>query len=713
MAVIVAACLVAAAQGRVAADDMSVTSSYALTKTTFLSTEKAELKLTLVNNGSAPITLNTGSIEFVTYSGGERQSQSYCGRDCWRWFVRIDPGSSRVATIGLPSCEVLSAPCTEDVVMRYEIDIGHTSQWYQITLPQYRFVADPNAVYRDVPDGLPVLIAFGHTKATIIPNTVILGVTAAPTATFSLSSPRPPLFAEIAKMLAAAGITIRDTTYEGDNLSWYIPLMGGGGYFHVLRSQGQPEPNTWRALFTVRITPEQFATMNEVLRAVRQRFGAQIGKITEHAVLDVGYGEYQDVWKAAQDDAEPQADRLAEVTRSSELDWTKTGVTASTVSVDNYREAHYHPDPIIVFDTLPAPMSLVVDIRAQVGYVGTQPASFHLAPAVAAQAAPAFRSVRYAWPTPTLAPAAQMAVDRPELYVIGGASERASLQAGLAPFAVALLDARVRARTLATLLGVRLGKESLFALYPAYSSGDQGIGVATTFDGDYAQSSRRIESDPAMQFFHVTDPKIVVNVPIEIPHPESTVTEDTSAQASPSSNVLRLEVEVDDTAGEAATPNAMAVAERLRKMPGVIDAAATTAHGFQRRFEVLLPRSSRSSIPRLARFVQTAYAGSQASFNVVPFVRDCSKLEDEMLAVTLRQNWLAAQKDARAARLQLRKLLLVAADPMTSGTACYPLARDPGSLPYNSLESIPMAPKTELLSLSSMMVFRTSQPGQR
>jgi hypothetical protein len=710
---IAAASFVAVAQGNVSAGDVNITASYALTKTTLLSTEKAELKLTVVNRTPAQITLNTGSIEFLAYSGREWHSQRYCWRDCWRWFLRIEPGSTRVATIELPSCEVLSAPCTQDVIVRYEIDVNHTSQLYQITLPQYRFVADPNAAYRDVPDGRPVLIAIGYTKAAIIPNTVIIGITAAPTATFSLSSPRPPLFAEIAKMLTAAGIAITETAYEGDNLSWYIPLSGGGGYFHIPRSQGKPEPNAWRALFTVKITPEQFATINEAIRAARQRFGEQVGKITEHAVLDVGYSEYRDVWKAAEEDAQPQADRLAQVTRSGELDGAKTGVTASTVSVENYREAHYDPDAVAVFDMLPAPMSLNVDIRAQIGYVGTQPASFHVAPAVAAQAQPAFRSVRDAWPTPTLAPAAQMAVDRPELYVIGGASEQASLQAGLAPYAVALLAARVRAHALATLLGVRFGKESLFTLYTRYSSGDQAIGVATTFNGDYTQSSKRVETDPTIQFFHVTDPKVLINVPIGIPHPESTVTEDTMAQVSPSSNILRLEVEVDNTSGEPNTPDAIDVAAKLRKMQGVIDAAATTAHGFERRFEVLLPRSSRSSIPQLARFVQTAYARSQASFNLIPFVRDCSKVEDQMLAVTLRQNWLAAQKDARAARLRLRKLLLVAAAPMNSESACYPLARDPGSLPYDTIESIPNTPRAELLYTSSMMVFRTLQIGRQ
>jgi hypothetical protein len=185
------------------------------------------------------------------------------------------------------------------------------------------------------------------------------------------------------------------------------------------------------------------------------------------------------------------------------------------------------------------------------------------------------------------------------------------------------------------------------------------------------------------------------------------------AQVSPSSNVLRLEVEVDNTSGEPTTPDANDVAAKLRKMQGVIDAAATTAHGFERRFEVLLPRSSRSSIPQLARFVQTAYPRSEASFNVVAFVRDCSKVEDQMLAVTLRQNWLAARKDTRAARLQLRKLLLVAAAPMTSESACYPLARDPGALPYSTIESVPNAPKAELLSTSSIMVFRTLQTGRQ
>jgi hypothetical protein len=695
--------VVAAAVG-LAADDTGVATSATLARTAFLSTEDAEATIITVNHTDKQITLDLGKIEYLTYSKGRWSSTYYCRRDCWRARVPISPGARSVVRVTLPSCEVLSDPCTETVSMKYPIQTAVGSRTYTVAFPTYRFVADPKAAYRNVPDGRAVFIAEGSTKTTVARSAILIGVTAAASSTFPASSPPASFFVDIAKTLSDSGIAVDRTTYEPDNLLWYHPLLSGGG---EMRIQTFQKPDAWRAVFLVKDGARQSLIIDQAIQAVRQRFRTQVSKLTVGVTAD--FDTNPDVWKAAEAAAQRQADRLTEITRSGQLDWTKTERTTSALSVGNAEAAHYDPNAEIVFATLPALTPLEVNARVQMRYVGTQPANLAIAPAVAALAKQAFRSAGSA---PTLAPAAQTADDRPELYATGDASERASLALGLDPYAVAILNARSRTHELATLLGVRPGPDLLFALYTEPSSGDPAIGVATTFIGNYAAQSNQIDADPHIRTFRAPSTS-VINVPIEIPQRETTLTEATGAELPPASNVLRFEMELD-TSGDSFPVDAGVIATRLRSAPGVIDAVATSAHsGVSVRFEVLLRRAHRPSLSVLAHSVLTEYSRFKpnTSFSLSPFVLDCRKFETQLMQATLRQDWLAAQRNAEVARVRLRKLLLVAISPIGEGSACYPLARDPGPLEYDTIDKIPSVLQPAPLSVSSMMVFRTMRIG--
>lgn len=705
-----------------AADEGGLTSSAALTRTTYLSTEKAQAIITIVNETAASATLNMAGIGISSDPDGQL-SRPYCMVNCWRWQpVQIAPGQRRTVRVHLPSCEVLSDPCVEDVTLRYSIKVGTESYPYVVKLPQYRFIPDPGAVFRDVPNGRPVFIANGYAKATIAPKAIEVSIAAkalVTTAPFSAAAPfstippnavpstPPAVFNGIGKMLTNAGVKIKTTTYEPDNPTWYYPPGGGERVaMHIPNSGREKNPTTWRAVFTIDSSPAQLAAVNTALVAVRQSFGDRLSNIFLRPLFDTSYQANPDAYKAALDNAQPQVDRLVELTRSGGLAWTGAAI-ASSVDADpqSAQEANYDASGVVLYGKISTLTPLTVEIRAQIAYAATRPLNARFAAAIVAQARPAFRS---AWAEPTFAPAAEMAVDRPELYVVGSASTKSALAAGIAPEAAALLSARAQTHALAAVLGVRTGHESLIALYSNSMAENQSLGLATTFSGESSLKAARPTTDPNVQVFH-SSAVVKPNVPIAIPHPERTLTEMAWVELKQSVDLLRFEIEAVTNGPQ--LPNEASVAEKIRSVPGVIDAVATASSGqTDVRFEILLRTSSRSLIPRLASLVQTAYAASNPamSFDLSPFIADCAAVERRALQMALQEDKWAAIGDATTARANLRKLLIVATNPTNEGNTCYPLGREPGPLSDDSLKNIPSAVPAATLSVGAMMIYRTT-----
>lgn len=302
-----------------------------------------------------------------------------------------------------------------------------------------------------------------------------------------------------------------------------------------------------------------------------------------------------------------------------------------------------------------------------------------------------------------------IAADRPEVYVTGGALTSIALNAGIDPDAAALLSARAHTRQLLRLLGVRGGTESLFALYAPYSNGERAMGLATTFSGDFRAPADDSRRDPAIQVFQ-SHPNGIVNVPIQAFAPQSTIAEQATAQIPPVSNRLLFEIEVDSGA-RASDVDAGVIVKKLRRVPQILAASAKAAHGGSNvRYAILLPRSDRSAIPALADIVRKPYAAynPEFSFELTPYVGDCSAFEERLLGVTLSRTIAAARTEAATSKVRLRKLLLVAVAPADEGPLCAPIQRDPGALSAERLEDLPARPQTSPISASSVVVFRTA-----
>jgi hypothetical protein len=602
---------------------------------------------------------------------------------------------------------VLEAPCVRNVTIAYPIRTSDASRIYRVTLPQYRFVADPNAVYRDVPNGRPVFVSLGSAKTTITPRTIVISAVAVPPAEFSPTGTPPPLFGEVAKVLTGAKLASGDPAVEPDNPLWYLPLVGRAG---SMRHRSTWPPNTWRALFTVRDGALRIGAINDALETARWRFPAQLSRIDERVVVDLNDPDNNAAWKAADDDSRPPIDPIVQLTRSGDPGaWPRR--IASWITYDNPMASFFDPEAEVVFARLPQLSPISATLHVQNTYIGAQPARFRMPAAVVAQARSAFRSVAPAAPDTFMAtplPAAvTMAVDRPELYVIGGASSHAALDSGLSPLAVALLDAAARTRELASFLGVRSGAETLFDAYTREGYDAQAVGVATTFTGGYSPSGKPPAVDPAIRVFSGQDARATIRAPIEIPQPQATIRAIAFAEMPPRTNFLRFEVEADAAQANAHVDAAL-VAKRLKRLPGVIDAATRTSNGFQIRFEVMTSPSYRSSLRGIADFVRGQYAAFDPtmSFGLEPFIPDCARIFRQMLRATLYENWLTAHRDAAAAHVRLRKLLLVAATPGDQGS-CSPLARDPGPLRYTRVEQITAPDRAPMLGISSVMVYRS------
>lgn len=342
-----------------------------ISRTRFLSGEIAKATISIFNGTGAPVSLDVGAVTISTNMGGGWQSRRNCMVNCWR--VRPAPiaaGEHKDFQITLPRCEVLSDPCGEDVRLQYTIASGQESHQYDAPLPQLWFVPDPNATYRDVPDGSPVFVLFGSGKTTIVPNTVVIGVTTAPSASFDVASDSPPALEEATRMLKSYGLTFSGRGSETDNPRWYVPLLGDNG--GSWRRQNGQQANALRWTFWVGDGAKELEKINAAMAAIRSRLGESISLV--NARYEIKLEDNQELWSAAQGDADPRAQRLAALTGSGDTDWRSVGRTAPSFSMDNARPAQWNPNPETVFTSLQPMEPFEVKMRGEFSYAGTTPA---------------------------------------------------------------------------------------------------------------------------------------------------------------------------------------------------------------------------------------------------------------------------------------------------------------------------------------------------
>jgi hypothetical protein len=691
-------------------DNTGIVTSATLTRTTFLSTEDAQATLSVLNGTASQVVLDLGGTKLRVYSEGTWQEWPYCRRDCWRAEPQISPGTQRSFPIKLPSCEALSDPCAEDVILEYPVKASGQTHNYTVHFPQYRFVPDPNATYHDVKDGVPVYLTQGWARTTVVPSLGDVSILTPPSTSFSAGS-APTIFAEVAKIFRDAGLSVTDMRTEPDNPQWYMPLTSGVGAMRAPRPELYPA-NSWRMLYKLKAGMQQLPVLHETLAQIRRRFGNEVGKTYECATVAVDGPESDAMWSSADDDANRQADLLAQITKGGDLAWGYR--IASRLSQPSSREPLCDPEDVTVYPALTALAPFNADVQVQMRHQGSQSPSSEISPGVVALARTAFAAPR---PSSTYMPVLSIAADRPELYVMGGASGNASVNAGLVPNAVAILAARAQAKTIATILSLKLGTESLYATYAPGLWGDSTIGVATTFSRNgVAGSFRGADAAESLQLHGVQnsnsiDQNFIPNVPIDIAQSETAIRERTYAQAYLPYHMLRFQMELNSNNG----PNAIATAPivaKIRSVPGAVDAAASSANGGTSvLYNVVVQRTDRGAIPQIASIIAGPYAPAKAevSFGLNPFIGDCAPAARELLRLTLQESWHAVQAATLKQHVRLRKLLLVAASPDDDGALCYPLSRDPGGREYESLDEMPLVPMPPVMESGVRLIFRTSR----
>jgi hypothetical protein len=295
-------------------------------------------------------------------------------------------------------------------------------------------------------------------------------------------------------------------------------------------------------------------------------------------------------------------------------------------------------------------------------------------------------------------PGVSIAADRPELYVLGGASGNESVKAALVPNAVAIIAARAQAKAIADMLSLRLGKESLNATYAPGLSGDSTRGIGTTFsrDGVVAKFPAP-NAAPPLQLHDVSNSNAVdqdyyPNLPIDVAHPENAIRERTYVQAYVPYRLLRFQTELDSNNGPIAIA-AAPIVTKIRSVAGVVDAVASPlSRPNAVLYNVILRRVDRGAIEQIANIIAPSYASLQpeASFGLDPFIGDCAPVAREALRLTMQEGWRAALATALLEHVHLRHTRASAKSPLFHGLPL--LGRLFGSYSERAADHVPISP---------------------
>ena len=198
--------------------------------------------------------------------------------------------------------------------------------------------------------------------------------------------------------------------------------------------------------------------------------------------------------------------------------------------------ARFPFEEFVLTDALPPPEVTVKEVLQEV-FKGSKSVDANPTQVDAVGAASAFAATSVAFlplkQTTVVKMQATVAADRPELYTFGSASAKAALGLGFEPYFPAAARARERAVAVAQLLGVRLGYDSLFALYPNEAGSDARIvGVGTTFSGGDPSNWEKIEIPSTIRASRDDGALHGGLVPITVPDETTVIAEAATAEVN-------------------------------------------------------------------------------------------------------------------------------------------------------------------------------------
>jgi hypothetical protein len=553
------------------------------------------------------------------------------------------PGGDVSAQIWVPTCTVLSDPCTVSLSVSVRLRRADGSE-LQVATPYHRYEvdADPTATFAflNFNGNKPIFSAWGEADSTFDPTVEVLEIHPEPAERRDPLKIAAPLADAVKPILLRAG----------------LPLVG---YGFCKESDGTGP------CFFIGDAPQHSGEIATAVDGIRSSLGARVLAITRYFTIpplpDVEY----DLRGKAEDVAKVPATRLAKTLNATPLSqWPFD----SFVGITTKGRAEQVPSPILgglrFDDASPSPVSM----RVVAAFPGDGATSFP-APLDAPRHAEDFPDVF--GDVDPIQISAPIESDRPEMFAVGTADLTRALAAARDPDALALAYARIHVARLARALGVREGVVSMVAIaspeIPFGTFHHHTVGLAMTFEPRTIAQRHDLGSEPLIERERATQTTSSPEplTPMVLESPKSAVVASVVAVARATPNAARLDIVLGLAKAD---PRAVDLRALLLRMPHVDDASIETAwhNPLYVGVDVLLDRLSPADADRVLDTIVKEYRGNVRS--MVHALRgrftDCSVVEGEALRKAVALAGTEAQARAFASRRQLERLVLAVAYPL-------------------------------------------------
>ncbi len=672
-----------------------------------LSTQHAMATLTIVNRSGAPVYFDETSTIFYVRTGSEWTEQRLHSAAESIAFPPHDvqPGARYAKAIELPSCRVYSDPCTEQIVMQYRVGEAGAYQVYRTPVLRYELVPDPTATYNayGLNGNRPAFLTYGVAQDTIFPDTLLVKATIPAAEVHAASFGGPTMEDALVAAFRKLGIDASPDEF------------------------GQNEnSSTWFVQIRINKAAEQRDAIRTAIARVRAELGARITSVSQFLTYDLfrspPASSLPSLDFAASRDAINRVNELAAIGGAGDIAFAAPAryvlprVQLGPMSLWPLWNDHsvavdiFHP---LVIDT-PQPEPTHALLVEQYLFAGAHAAHIEAMPQVGAFGPDAFYTPYAGW-LPSFGPVVEIAADRPELYTVGMASDRAAWHAGLSPEYAAILDAQRRTKVLAQILGVKSEYQSLFALYPPQDTRDyRAIGLATTFSEQEAHGWQRLRRQTLTIARAYADQKMPEAVPISVPDQQTTITVMATASTRQSPDAVRLDADITSEKGAASPiPGSEALAHdvsaQLRRLRHVTGVAARTAD-WQAGYEIVVSPAEQRTVRAAVETLRRAYEPFRAKIQLhaIPVALHCDDIELRLMKEAVHSDALEAAIVALGTRRPIRKLLLAAVFPLaTREDECRSKAEAPGYFSNLTGDIVPALPLKLPLDVTAILVFRT------
>lgn len=650
--------------------------SFALAKAQFLSTETPSGLLTIANPADVAISYDPFSVFLaVRNASGNVNVVPLFRRISIHGGIPIKPHETRTFPLTLPSCEVLSDPCTESVALKLYLRIDGKSRLFETSERTYALLPDPNATFQadGLRDNRPLFIARGEASGALLQRDLEIA--------FQFLAPEnknatdAPEAVKVTSIFAQRGLRA-EHRFLSDRDGFQVRIL--------LRNQGL-DPSVSAAISdalrefgpSVKLVSTEFAPdSSDVARFVP----AAAAAAQESARRSLGFFGDGDVTAASG----PNLGDFVEVqtVRGEQNPQTQPFRPFVPTDWSSSDERSSNREPI------------VVRVRDTKGFSGPVPLS--------GLAFGNLRATQYTGRDPSdlavLFVRARIGADRPEIYAVAQSNAPDADRLGYQPRAVAIYLALQRVRSLAAGLGASVQWVSLVAEYPridlssrsALSVAGVAMAPAGSLDGAWQRllptPSPGPTSDadlhaviavgtpaPAIRepFRFVDLPPYVV--PIELPQWQTRLVVREDMPVTVPADRVRLSVKIDPLRyGVNRSPPAPATMVRILRNHAFVEDVAlqTTGGDFPPiGYQILMKTGERSAVATVVDDLRRAYRswGVQLSYSVKLAVADCdtpvAQAQQSSLDAALRSAIARAQTSGTV----LRHLVIVAALPVSLG----------------------------------------------